>query len=71
MVEVIWHAGESAGLPPLEGRRNCQNHLRDFMDGEIPSGDRAARTAKAPGAFAVRSEWGSVAADGSPAWPSL
>ncbi|MFE9993455.1 hypothetical protein [Streptomyces avermitilis] len=36
MVEVIWHAGEAAGLPPLEGRRNCQDHLRDYMDGEIP-----------------------------------
>ncbi|GAB3181293.1 hypothetical protein [Streptomyces incanus] len=36
MVEVIWHAGEAAGLPPLEGRRNCQGHLRDFMGGEIP-----------------------------------
>ncbi|NUK53385.1 hypothetical protein HRW14_24545 [Streptomyces lunaelactis] len=36
MVEVIWRAGEAAGLPPLEGRRNCQDHLRDFMDGEIP-----------------------------------
>ncbi|MFE1877946.1 hypothetical protein ACFW9N_45130 [Streptomyces sp. NPDC059496] len=36
MVEVIWHAGEAAGLPPLEGRPNCQDHLRDFMDGEIP-----------------------------------
>lgn len=36
MVEVIWHAGEAAELPPLEGRRNCQDHLRHFMDGEIP-----------------------------------
>jgi hypothetical protein len=36
MVEVIWHAGEAAGLPPLEGRQNCQDHLRHFMDGEIP-----------------------------------
>ncbi|MFE7838756.1 hypothetical protein ACFU53_22730 [Streptomyces sp. NPDC057474] len=36
MVEVMWHAGEAAGLPPLEGRPNCQDHLRDFMDGEIP-----------------------------------
>ncbi|MEY2229360.1 hypothetical protein [Streptomyces sp. BF23-19] len=35
MVEVIWHAGEAAGLPPLEGRPNCQDHLRDYMDGEI------------------------------------
>ncbi|MEU9167696.1 hypothetical protein AB0D34_07855 [Streptomyces sp. NPDC048420] len=36
MVEVMWHAGEAAGLPPLEGCPNCQNHLRGFMDGEIP-----------------------------------
>jgi hypothetical protein len=36
MVEVMWHAGEAAGLSPLEGRPNCQDHLRDFMDGEIP-----------------------------------
>ncbi|MGW1327964.1 hypothetical protein ACWD64_36200 [Streptomyces antibioticus] len=36
MVEVMWHAAEAAGLPPLEGRPNCQDHLRDFMDGEIP-----------------------------------
>ncbi|MCX4546987.1 hypothetical protein [Streptomyces sp. NBC_01565] len=36
MIEVIWHASEAAGLPPLEGRPNCQDHLRDFMDGEIP-----------------------------------
>jgi hypothetical protein len=36
MVEVMWHAGEAAGLPPLKGRPNCQDHLRDFMDGEIP-----------------------------------
>jgi hypothetical protein len=36
MVEVMWHAGEAAGLPPLEGRKNCQDHLRHFMDGEIP-----------------------------------
>lgn len=36
MIEVMWHAGEAAGLPPLEGRPNCQAHLRDFMDGEIP-----------------------------------
>ncbi|MFD7169932.1 hypothetical protein [Streptomyces violascens] len=36
MVEVIWHACEAAGLPPLEGRQNCQDHLHDFMDGEIP-----------------------------------
>ncbi|MGW0703839.1 hypothetical protein ACWD0A_31950 [Streptomyces sp. NPDC002867] len=36
MVEAIWHAGEAAGLPPLEGRKNCQDHLREFMDGEIP-----------------------------------
>ncbi|MEW2581341.1 hypothetical protein [Streptomyces syringium] len=36
MVEVIWHAAEAAGLPPLEGRRHCQDHLRHFMDGEIP-----------------------------------
>ncbi|MEU3862486.1 hypothetical protein AB0F03_35005 [Streptomyces sp. NPDC028722] len=36
MVEVMWHAGEAAGLPPLEGRPNCQDHLQDFMDGEIP-----------------------------------
>ncbi|MDX5570704.1 hypothetical protein PYK79_55715 [Streptomyces sp. ID05-04B] len=36
MVEVIWHAGEAAGMPPLEGRPNCQHHLRNFMDGEIP-----------------------------------
>ncbi|TDU67975.1 hypothetical protein [Streptomyces sp. KS 21] len=35
MVEVIWHACEAAGLLPLEGRQNCQDHLRDFMDGEI------------------------------------
>jgi hypothetical protein len=35
MVEVIWHASEAAGLPPLEGRRNCQDHLKDFMNGEI------------------------------------
>lgn len=25
-VEVMWHAGEAAGLSPLEGRPNCQNH---------------------------------------------
>ncbi|WP_042162952.1 hypothetical protein [Streptomyces sp. NBRC 110035] len=36
MVEVMWHAGEAAGLSPLEGRPNCQDHLRDFMDGETP-----------------------------------
>lgn len=36
MVKAIWHAGEAAGVPPLEGRRNCQDHLRHFMDGEIP-----------------------------------
>ncbi|MER5347122.1 hypothetical protein ABT030_43955 [Streptomyces mirabilis] len=36
MVEVMWHAGEAAGLSPLEGRPNCQDHLRHFMDGEIP-----------------------------------
>ncbi|MGW4198824.1 hypothetical protein [Streptomyces sp. NPDC005004] len=36
MVEVIWHAGEAAGVPPLEGRRNCQDHLRNLMGGEIP-----------------------------------
>ncbi|MFF7603175.1 hypothetical protein [Streptomyces mirabilis] len=36
MVEVMWPAGEAAGLPPLEGRPNCQDHLRDFTDGEIP-----------------------------------
>lgn len=36
MVEVMWHAGEAAGLPSLEGRPNCQDHLRGFMDGEIP-----------------------------------
>ncbi|WP_329583279.1 hypothetical protein [Streptomyces sp. NBC_01361] len=36
MVEVIWRAGEAAGLPPLEGRQDCQDHLGDFMDGEIP-----------------------------------
>jgi hypothetical protein len=36
MVEVMWHASEAAGLPPLEGRPNCQDDLRDFMDGEIP-----------------------------------
>ncbi|MFE7650779.1 hypothetical protein [Streptomyces phaeoluteigriseus] len=35
MVEAMWHAGEAAGLPPLEGRPNCQAHLRDFMGGEI------------------------------------
>ncbi|MFF2571185.1 hypothetical protein [Streptomyces sp. NPDC058084] len=35
MVEVIWHAGVAAGLPPLEGRRNCLDHLGDFMDGVI------------------------------------
>jgi hypothetical protein len=42
MVEVMWHAGEAAGLPPLEGRPNCQDHLQDFMDGEFPNGDRTA-----------------------------
>ncbi|WP_165425601.1 hypothetical protein [Streptomyces sp. BK022] len=31
MIEVVWHAGEAAGVPPLEGRRNCQDHLRNFM----------------------------------------
>ncbi|WP_328940249.1 hypothetical protein OG259_00030 [Streptomyces sp. NBC_00250] len=36
MVEVIWHAGEAAGLSPLEGRPNCQDHLLESMDGEIP-----------------------------------
>ncbi|MFJ8036028.1 hypothetical protein [Streptomyces sp. NPDC096032] len=36
MVEAIWHAGVAAGLPPLKGRRNCQDHLRTFMGGEIP-----------------------------------
>ncbi|MFD9356407.1 hypothetical protein [Streptomyces sp. NPDC060031] len=36
MVEVICHACEAAGLPPLEGRQNCQDHLRDFMNSEIP-----------------------------------
>jgi hypothetical protein len=36
MVEVMWHAGEAAGLSPLEGRPNCQDHLRHFMDGETP-----------------------------------
>jgi hypothetical protein len=36
MVEVIWHAGDAAGLPPLAGRRNCQDHLQHSMDGEIP-----------------------------------
>lgn len=36
MVKVIWHASEAAGLPPLEGRPNCQDHLHDFMDDEIP-----------------------------------
>ena len=36
MVEVMWHAAEAAGLPPLEGRPNCQDHLRAFTDGEIP-----------------------------------
>ena len=36
MVEVMWHAGEAAGLPPLEGRPDCQNHLEHFMGGEIP-----------------------------------
>lgn len=35
MVEVIWHAGEAAGVPPLEGRRNYQDHLQDSTDGEI------------------------------------
>ncbi|MFC9431362.1 hypothetical protein [Streptomyces sp. NPDC056987] len=30
MVEVIWHAGRAAGVPPLEGRQTCQDHLRDF-----------------------------------------
>ncbi|MEU3401354.1 hypothetical protein [Streptomyces filamentosus] len=34
MVEVVWHSGVAAGLPPLEGRRNYQDHLH-FMDGEI------------------------------------
>ncbi|MFK0154271.1 hypothetical protein ACIQVK_19625 [Streptomyces sp. NPDC090493] len=36
MVEVMWHASEAAGLPPLEGHPNCRAHLRDFMGGEIP-----------------------------------
>ncbi|MFI0966570.1 hypothetical protein ACH4S8_35085 [Streptomyces sp. NPDC021080] len=36
MVEVIWHASEAAGLPPLEGRQNCQDCLRDSMGGEVP-----------------------------------
>ncbi|MFD6826508.1 hypothetical protein ACFWC5_40185 [Streptomyces sp. NPDC060085] len=36
MVEMMWHASEAAGLSPLEGRPNCQDHLRNFMDGEIP-----------------------------------
>ncbi|MFJ2154207.1 hypothetical protein ACIOHB_36300 [Streptomyces microflavus] len=35
MVEVMWHAGEAAGLLPLEGRPHCQEHLRDFMDGAV------------------------------------
>ncbi|WP_331751508.1 hypothetical protein OID55_42165 (plasmid) [Streptomyces sp. NBC_00715] len=36
MVEMMWHASEAAGLSPLEGHPNCQDHLRRFMDGEIP-----------------------------------
>ncbi|MFD3729492.1 hypothetical protein [Streptomyces sp. NPDC058671] len=35
MVEAIWHAGVAAGLPPLQGRPNCRDHLRYNMEGEI------------------------------------
>ncbi|MFI8370951.1 hypothetical protein [Streptomyces sp. NPDC085466] len=37
MVEVIWHASVAAGLPPLVGRRDCQDHLAHFMGGVIPN----------------------------------
>ncbi len=41
MAEVIWHAGEAAGLPPLDELSDRQDHLQRFMEGEIPNADKA------------------------------